>query len=77
MYNTIPIVAAWQAAAKSAKGLGYEFLTPSRPDLAARNPKNNNGAQFDAAFKAFAASQTQFFCTTRKRTNSCWPNLSA
>ena len=67
LYNTIPIVAAWQAAAKSAKGLGYEFLTPSRPDLAARNPKNNNGAQFDAAFKAFAASQTQFFLHDKEK----------
>jgi methyl-accepting chemotaxis protein len=61
LYNTIPIVASWQAAAKSAKDQGYEFFTPSRPDLPARNSKNNNGADFADAFKAFAAGQTEFF----------------
>jgi len=61
LYSTIPIVASWEAAAKSAKDQGYEFFTPSRPGVAARNPKNNNGAQFDAAFKAFSAGQTEFF----------------
>ena len=61
LYNTIPIVASWQAAAKSAKDQGYEFFTPSTPGLTARNPKNDNGAEFAAAFKAFAAGENEFF----------------
>ena len=61
LYDAVPIVAAWKAAAKSAKEQGYEFLTPSIPTVAARNPKNNNGGQFEAAFKAFASGQTEYF----------------
>jgi methyl-accepting chemotaxis protein len=60
-YNTIPIVASWQAAEKSAKEQGFEFFTPSRPDVAARNPKNDDGAQFSDAFKAFAAGSPEYF----------------
>ena len=60
-YNTIPIVAAWQTAEKSARELGQEFFTPSRPDLPARNAKNNNGADFPEAFAAFAAGEKEFF----------------
>lgn len=66
-YNTIPIVAAWQAAEKSARDLGYEFYTPSRPDLAARNPKNDSGTQYAEAFKAFAAGQAEYFYQDKKR----------
>ncbi|MCX6952524.1 MAG: methyl-accepting chemotaxis protein [Verrucomicrobia bacterium] len=66
-YNTIPIVASWQAAEKAAKEMGYEFFTPSSPDVTARNPRNSNGTDFADAFKAFAAGQTEFFVrdTTR------------
>ncbi len=65
-YNTIPIVAAWQAAATSAKQQGYEFYTPSRPDIPARNPSNDTGAQYADAFKAFAAGQEEFFFQDRQ-----------
>ncbi|MBL9193829.1 MAG: DUF3365 domain-containing protein [Opitutaceae bacterium] len=65
-YTTIPIVAAWQAVETSAKTLGYTFHTPSRPDVAARNPKNGNGAQFAAAFAAFAAGQSEYFVQDSK-----------
>jgi len=61
LYNTIPIVAAWETARKSAAENGYEFFTPSRPDIPARNPKNNNGAQFAAAFQAFNAGEKEYF----------------
>jgi methyl-accepting chemotaxis protein len=60
-YNTIPIVASWQSAEKSAKDRGFDFFTPARPGLEARNPKNNYGAQFDEAFKAFDAGQEEYF----------------
>jgi methyl-accepting chemotaxis protein len=65
LYNTIPIVASWQAAAKSAKAQGYEFATPSRPDIPARNPKNDLGAQYAGAFKAFAAGAEEYFVQDR------------
>ena len=61
LYRTIPVVAAWQAVAETAKKEGYEFFTPSRPGIPARNPKNNNGDQFAEAFKAFAGGQTEYF----------------
>lgn len=66
-YNTIPIVAAWQAAEKSARDLGYEFHTPSRPGLVARNPKNVAGAQFAEMFQAFAAGQAEYFYQDKER----------
>lgn len=65
-YNTIPIVASWQAAEQSAQDLGFDFFTPTRPGIAARNPKNEMGSQFDAAFKAFADGQEEFFFHDRK-----------
>lgn len=61
IYNTIPIVASWQAAAKSAKELGFEFYTPSHPDIPARNPKNNLGREYTAAFQAFATGTNEYF----------------
>jgi len=60
-YNTIPIVASWQAAQKSAKEQGFEFCTPSTPGLTARNPKNDTGDQFSEAFKAFSAGKEEYF----------------
>ena len=61
LYSSIPIVASWQAAQKSAKDQGFEFYTPSVPGVAARNAKNDNGALFADAFKAFAAGQEEYF----------------
>ncbi len=61
LYNTIPIVASWQAAAESAKQQGFEFYTPSAPGTTSRNPKNDTSAQYAEAFKAFAAGKEEYF----------------
>lgn len=61
LYNTIPIVAAWQAAAQSAKEEGYDFFTPSRPDIPARNSRNNHGQEYADAFAAFATGREEYF----------------
>jgi len=66
LYQTIPVVAAWLAVAEAAKRDGYEFLTPSRPGVPARNPKNNNGADFAAAFQAFASGQPEYFSENKQ-----------
>jgi hypothetical protein len=67
LYNTIPIVAAWQAAAKSAQDQGFEFFTPTRPGIAARNPKNDLGDRFSDAFKAFDAGRDEYFIQDKTR----------
>jgi len=61
LFNVIPIVASWQAAEKAAKNEGYEFYSPIKPGLTARNPKNNPGTEYDDAFAAFAAGEQEFF----------------
>ncbi len=66
LYRTIPVVAAWLSVADAAKKEGYEFFTPSRPGVSARNPKNNNSADFAAAFKAFESGQTEFFSANKQ-----------
>ncbi len=60
-YNTIPIVASWKAAQKSAKEQGFDFFTPTAPGVPARNSKNDIAAQFAEAFKAFADGKEEFF----------------
>ena len=66
LYQTIPIVAAWQSVKREARDHGFEFFTPSRPGLAARNPKNDNGADFAEAFKAFALGEKEYFFEDKK-----------
>ena len=61
LYTTIPIVAAWKSVAKAAEKDGYEFFTPSRPGVQARNPKNDNGAEFADAFAAFDRGEKEYF----------------
>ncbi len=61
LYSSIPIVASWEAAEKSAKEQGFEFYTPTAPGVAARSARNDNAAQFADAFKAFAAGQSEYF----------------
>ena len=61
LYTTIPIVAAWEAAEKAAKEEGFQFFTPSSPDVRARNSRNNNGSEYAEAFAAFAAGSTEYF----------------
>ena len=61
LYKIVPIVAAWTSVEKAAARQGYEFVVASRPDLPARNPKNNVGAAYTDAFKAFAAGEKEYF----------------
>ena len=65
LYKTIPIVAAWESVQGAADKNHFKFYTPSRPDLTARNPKNNNGRDFAAAFDAFQKGETEYFLQDR------------
>ncbi|HUE24275.1 MAG TPA: methyl-accepting chemotaxis protein [Bryobacteraceae bacterium] len=60
LYKTIPVVAGWDSVKGVAQARGFIFLTPSRPDLPARNPKNHTD-EFAEAFHAFAAGQEEYF----------------
>jgi hypothetical protein len=60
LYRTIPVVAGWDSVKGVAQSKGFTFLTPSRPDLPARNPKNHS-EDFAEAFRAFAAGQEEYF----------------
>jgi methyl-accepting chemotaxis protein len=61
LYKTIPVVAAWESVQSVAKQNNFAFHTPSRPDLPARNPKNNDGRDYQDAFDAFAKGQEEWF----------------
>ncbi len=65
-YSTIPIVASWKSVEATAQKYGFKFFTPSRPGLPARNPKNNNGAEFAEAFKAFERGEKEYFLHDKK-----------
>ncbi len=67
LYRTVPVVAAWNAVAAEARVHGYDFFTPSHPDIKARNPKNGNGAEFAAAFAAFEAGAKDYFYHDKER----------
>ena len=64
-YQSIPVVAGWSSLRSVAAKRGFEFLTPARPGSAARNPANE-GAEFEAAFRAFAAGQEEYFAEDSK-----------
>lgn len=59
LYQTIPVVAAWQSVKAVADKEGYTFKTPSRPDLTPRN-KNNDGAPYKEIFDAFKNGATEY-----------------
>ena len=59
-YKAIPVVAAWDSVRRIASINGFAFFTPSRPGTGARNPKNDTH-EFDAAFRAFADGQAEYF----------------
>ena len=61
MYKTIPIVAAWQSLQEISQQDGFQFYTPSRPGIRARNPRNDTGSQFAAAFQAFERGDSEYF----------------
>ena len=60
LYRTIPVVAGWDSVKGVAQTKGFAFLTPSRPDLPARNPKNHT-EEFADAFRAFAEGKDEYF----------------
>jgi len=60
LYSTIPVVAGWQSVKGVAKTKGLVFLTPSRPDLQARNPKNHTD-EFNEVFRALAGGSEEYF----------------
>ena len=60
LYKTIPIVAAWRSVQGGADRNGFQFFTPSRPDITPRNPKNS-GAPFADIFQAFEHGETEYF----------------
>ena len=64
-YQSIPVVAGWSSLRAVAARRGFEFLTPVRPGIAARNPANEI-REFDAAFRAFAAGQDEYFAEDSK-----------
>ena len=59
-YQTIPVVAGWESVLPVAEARGFTFLTPTRPELRARNPKNQL-TEFAGAFRAFAAGKPEYF----------------
>ncbi|MFT3867407.1 MAG: methyl-accepting chemotaxis protein [Nibricoccus sp.] len=61
LYKTIPVVAAWESVATLAKANDFKFYTPSRPGMRARNPKNDNGVEYAAAFAAFEKGDAEYF----------------
>jgi len=64
IYKTVPIVAAWQSVQGAADRNGFQFFTPSRPDITPRNPKND-GAAFAEIFQAFSRGETEYFVHDR------------
>jgi hypothetical protein len=60
LYKTAPVVNGWNSVKGVAKSNAFEFFTPSRPDVPARNPQNRLG-EFDDAFRAFAAGKDEYF----------------
>ena len=60
LYKTIPVVAGWESVKNVAKEQGFEFYTPSRPDIPPRSPGNQIPA-FDPVFQAFARGESESF----------------
>jgi methyl-accepting chemotaxis protein len=65
LYKTVPIVAAWNSVRSAAAKNNYSFTVPSAPGIPARNPQNTNGAEFAAAFTAFAHGEPEYFFQDR------------
>ncbi|HTW66451.1 MAG TPA: methyl-accepting chemotaxis protein [Bryobacteraceae bacterium] len=63
-YKGIPVVAGWDSVRRIAAANGFVFLTPTRPGTGARNPEDNTN-EFDAAFRAFAQGQAEYFAEDR------------
>lgn len=61
LYQTIPVVAAWQSITPVADAAGYRFQTPSAPTIKARNPANEFSQEFKAIFDAFEGKNEDYF----------------
>lgn len=66
LFKIVPIAEAMKAAGDAAERNGFKFCTPASPGVAARNPKNNNGQEFAAAFEAFAKGEKEYFFHDKK-----------
>ncbi|HAB19384.1 MAG TPA: methyl-accepting chemotaxis protein [Verrucomicrobiota bacterium] len=63
LYQTIPVVAAWQSITSVAEAAGLKFQTPSAPNIKARNPDNEFAPEFKSVFAAFDGNQEEYFST--------------
>jgi methyl-accepting chemotaxis protein len=61
LYNTIPIVAAWQSAASSAERAGFKFIVGATKNNEARNAKHRLGPEYEPMYAAFASGATEWF----------------
>jgi hypothetical protein len=65
LYRTAPVVNGWNSVKGVAKTNGFQFFTPTRPDVAPRNPANRM-SEFDDVFRSFAAGKTEYFIEDTK-----------
>lgn len=65
LYNTIPVVAAWQAIQKVADEEGWDFRVPK---FNARNPQNNPTPEEAVLLRQFESGETtEYFATDKAR----------
>lgn len=64
-YKSVPVVAGWSSLAAVTSNHGFQFLTPSRPGLAVRNPANDPH-EFESVFRAFSDGQAEYFAEDSK-----------
>ncbi|HMD50722.1 MAG TPA: methyl-accepting chemotaxis protein, partial [Bryobacteraceae bacterium] len=64
-YKAVPVVAGWNSLAAVTASRGFQFVTPARPGVVARNPANDP-RDFEAAFRAFAAGKEEYFAEDSK-----------
>jgi len=67
LYKTIPVVAAWLAAAKAAEEQGFEFRVPKHQP---RNPKNAPTAEEAAILEEFGRTGASDYFRADRATNS-------
>jgi len=67
LYNTIPVVAAWESIQQVATEKKFEFYTPTRPGITPRNPKNTADTKFSSIFDAFTKGSTNYFKYDKER----------
>ncbi|GDY12957.1 hypothetical protein LBMAG53_18350 [Planctomycetota bacterium] len=53
IYQTIPVVAAWQSIDDVASTAGFSFRTPTAPGIPARNARNSLTKELEPIFAAF------------------------